>query len=433
MDGEDGWILERIKLYELMKQYPEWSLRRYARELKHDLQWVRRWAARIRAAPALTLDVFRSYSRAPHHAPPRIHEEAKKIVGALRQELSEQFHRRAGAKTILYGLRQYAQKHVPPFALPKACSTITRILHELGWITAPRPVMHEPLDLPPPMEEWEMDFGEIYLGEEEGVFEFFVVVDRGTSRLVYLEGGSGYNAETALEAVSRLFAVCGLPKRLRFDRDVRLWGAWSRDGYPSPLVRLLRVLGIEPIVCPPHRPDKKPFVERCIGTLKYEWLARIAPQTLGAALDGLALFPAYYNETRPNQGRACDNQPPAVAFPQLPTLSSVPGTVDPDRWLSAIHQRVYHRWVNSNGTVQVDRHVYRIGTEYAKQRVLLHVDAQQRIFRAILDGRIVKELPIQGLLGDRLDVDVYLTVLRAEARTIAAHHRLLWEQRGTVL
>ena len=56
MDGETSWILERIKLYELMKVHPEWSLRRYARELQHDLQWVRRWAARIRSAASLTFD-----------------------------------------------------------------------------------------------------------------------------------------------------------------------------------------------------------------------------------------------------------------------------------------------------------------------------------------------------------------------------------------
>ncbi len=83
-----------------------------------------------------------------------------------------------------------------------------------------------------------------------------MVVDRGTSRLIYLEGSTGYNAETALEALVRLFSTCGLPKRLRFDRDPRLWGAWSRDSYPSPMIRMLRVLGIEDVPCPPHRPDK---------------------------------------------------------------------------------------------------------------------------------------------------------------------------------
>ena len=120
MDSENAWVLERVKLYELMKQQPDWSLRRYARELKHDLQWVRRWAARIRSAPVLTLETFRSRSRAPYHPPPRIAEEVKKMVGELRRELTEQFHRKAGAKTILYGLQKYGQTQRLTFALPKS-------------------------------------------------------------------------------------------------------------------------------------------------------------------------------------------------------------------------------------------------------------------------------------------------------------------------
>jgi transposase InsO family protein len=377
MFDETAWVFERMKLYHLMQEHPDWSLRHFARELKHDLRWVRRWAARIENAAALSLDTFRSRSRAPHHPPPRICDEAKHLVGDLRHELSERFHRKAGAKTILYGLQQYQKTHAVPFKLPKAVSTITRILHELNLILPPRPIFHEPLTLPAPMEEWEMDFGEIYLGDVEGVFEFFVVVDRGTSRLVYIEGGAGYNGETALAAVVRLLEQCGLPQRLRFDRDVRLWGTWTRDSYPSPLVRLLRVLGIEPVVCPPHRPDKKPFVERCIGTLKHEWLARFAPTTLGAARDTLALFPTYYNDQRPHQGHACGNQPPAVAFPHLPPLPRLPAVVEPDVWLKALHGRIYRRRVNANGTVQVDRHIYAIGSHYAKQAVLLHVDAER--------------------------------------------------------
>ncbi len=37
------------------------------------------------------------------------------MVGELRRELSEQFHRKAGAKTILYGLQKYGQIERLPF------------------------------------------------------------------------------------------------------------------------------------------------------------------------------------------------------------------------------------------------------------------------------------------------------------------------------
>jgi len=105
------------------------------------------------------------------------------------------------------------------------------------------------------MSEWEMDFCEIRL--EKGRFEFYLVVDRGASREVYLEGGEGYRADSALQAVCRLFELNGLPQRPRFDRDPRLVWSWSADGYPAPLIRLLYALGVEPVICPPRRPDKK--------------------------------------------------------------------------------------------------------------------------------------------------------------------------------
>ena len=92
-----------------------------------------------------------------------------------------------------------------------------------------------------------MDFAEIRLSHDT-ILEFFIVVDRGTSRLVHLEGNEGYHAETALEALARLFILKGLPKRLRFDRDTRFVASWTSASYPSALFRFLLTIGVEPIV-----------------------------------------------------------------------------------------------------------------------------------------------------------------------------------------
>jgi hypothetical protein len=432
MMSESEWVLERIKLYQLTRSHPDWSLRHYARELGHDLKWVRKWVQRIKAAAAITLELFNSRSRAPKTLHTRIGEEAKQLVCELRQQLSERFHRKAGAKTIAWGLAEYVKRHPIQFSLPKSLTTITQILHERGWIQPVRPVTHEPVILPQPMEEWEIDFGEIGL-RDEGVFEFLVVVDRGTSRLVYVEGSAGYTAETALEAVARLFVLCGIPKRIRFDRDVRLWGAWTRDSYPSPLVQFLRVLGVQDVICPPQRPDLKPFVERCIQTLKYEWFGRHFPTTFADAGELLEQFPHYYNDERPHQGKACGNRPPSVAFPNLPLLRQLPEAVDPDRWLTTVNARIYRRRVNSDGTIQIDRHTYAIGSRYAKQQVLVHLDAHLQRFRITLEGRLIKMLPIQGLYGNTLRFWDYFKLIQAEARTIELHHLMLWERRGESL
>jgi len=40
MLSESQLIYERQKLYALMHEHPEWSLRAYARTLRHDLTWV---------------------------------------------------------------------------------------------------------------------------------------------------------------------------------------------------------------------------------------------------------------------------------------------------------------------------------------------------------------------------------------------------------
>ena len=222
---EHDWVCERIKLYKLMKEHPDWGCRRLANALQRDIKWVAKWRKRflaLRTAPKL--EDFASESRRPKHCPQRPSPAAQAVILDLRLRLSQQFHRKAGAKTIQYGIREYLKQHPEAPSLPKSRSAIYRILHEMGYLLPRRKPLHIPVVLPPPMEEWEMDFGEIFLPDEGVVFEFFIVVDRGTSRVVYLEATTGYNAETALLAVLSLFEQCGLPKCIRFDRDPRLWG-----------------------------------------------------------------------------------------------------------------------------------------------------------------------------------------------------------------
>lgn len=145
-------------------------------------------------------------------------------------------------------------------------------------------------------------------------------------------------------------------------------------------MRFLLAIGVEPIVCPPHRPDLKPVVKRTFKTLKDEWLARHATDNIADALEVLDQFPYYYNHTRPHQGQACQNQTPDEAFPVLPELPEIPDIVNPDEWLWHILGRVYRRRITSNGIVMIDKHVYYIGQDYAKQSVTVHIDAHNQQF-----------------------------------------------------
>jgi hypothetical protein len=48
MFSESEWIFERQKLYTLIEEHPDWSLRGYARALQHDLRLLRKWIKRFR-------------------------------------------------------------------------------------------------------------------------------------------------------------------------------------------------------------------------------------------------------------------------------------------------------------------------------------------------------------------------------------------------
>jgi Integrase core domain len=274
-------------------------------------------------------------------------------VLALRDGLKALYHRVVGPYPILYQLHHDPLLHAQGDYLPRSTHTVGQILKASGRIPT-RVREHVPLPRPAPLSEWEFDFGLTNLGMEHGL-ECAVTVDTGTSFLIDTQTAERYQAERALAAMARLFLLHGLPQRLRFDRDTRLVGSWRNDGYPSAFVRFLLCLGVEPAICPPQRPDLKPFVERGIRTLKHEWLLEQRPANLPQADEVLTTYRVFYNTERANQALSCQNQPPAVAFPDLPPLPPLPSQVDPDRWLSAYHGRLFRRQVAANGNVMVDK------------------------------------------------------------------------------
>jgi transposase InsO family protein len=158
-------------------------------------------------------------------------------------------------------------------------------------------------------------------------------VDAGTSTLLDTQIREDFHAQTALQAVVHFLQRYGVPPKLTFDRDPRLVGAATGRDFPSPLVRFLLCLGITPNVCPPHRPDKNAFVERYHRTYNQECIHIYRPSTLEQAREVTEAFVIHSNSERPNQALSCGNQPPHLAFPELPSLPALPQSVDPDAWL----------------------------------------------------------------------------------------------------
>ena len=431
MDAESQRIYDRMTLHRMMLAHPTWTPAQLADAVGRSERWGRKWVRRLRAVEEPSFSMYLSQSRAPKTRPRQTPEPVKDAICDLRETLSEQYHRPAGATLIRHYLLRDKALQETDYFVPTSSRTITRILRERGYIQSPPKPEREPLALCAPMEEWEMDFCEIRL--VDGRFEFFLVVDRGTSRVVYLEGCEGYRADTALMAVFRLFVLNGLPQRLRFDRDPRFVWSWSADGYPAPLVRFLHVLDVEPVICPPRRPDKKPYVERCVGTLKHEWLGRFSLDTMADCYEALDAFPHYHNAQRIHMGRACGGSTPDAAFPDLPTLPQLPESVNPNAWLQSQHGRVFRRRIRANGTIQIDKHIYYVDYKLAKQSVLVHLDADHRCLHVTRDGQpLTKPLALRGLHDEQLSMQDYLKRLQDEAMSIARYRHMLWMQSGDV-
>ncbi len=218
--------------------------------------------------------------------------------------------------------------------------------------------------------------------------------------------------------MTRLLITTGRPQKLRFDNDPRLVGNWLTDGYPSPLMRFLLCLGIEPDLVEPGKPYHKPFAERSVRTLKYECLGLECPEDWLDAAGILDVYRQFYNQDRANQSLACGNRPPYEAFPHLPILPPIPETVDPDAWLSRYHRRIFKRRVGQNGMISVGTHMYYIGYTHVGQRVGVLLNAEQRVFDILHQGSVLRQVEIQGLVGHEMVFTDYLKHMLAEARTI---------------
>lgn len=417
---ETEWVAARMELYRLLRQHRDWSLARLAHTLGYSLSWVKKWRRRFRQARAERLEMFLSHSRAPKSRPTTISQVVVDAILTLRDDLKSLYQRVVGSKPILYHLHLDTRLPALGHYLPRSTHTIWKILKQAGRIPQRVRHLHDPIARPAPMSEWEFDFGMVSLSPDQWL-EFFITVDRGTSILVHTHCAERYRADTALLTVARLLLLNGLPQRLRFDRDPRLVGSWATDGYPSAFVRFLLCLGITPDICPPRRPDLKPFVERCIRSVKHECLYVHRPAGVEQADPQLAQFSFTYNSERANQAVSCGNRPPYVAFPNLPALPVVPDSVDPDRWLEHYQGRVFRRRVAANGMVMVDKYHYFIGLAYSGQRVTLHLNAGKQIMQVLHQGKPIKDLAIQGLYQQQFTFQQYLAVMLEDARSLEQH------------
>ncbi|MBZ0282863.1 MAG: hypothetical protein K8L97_19140 [Anaerolineae bacterium] len=90
--------------------------------------------------------------------------------------------------------------------------------------------------------------------------------------------------------------------------------------------------------------------------------------------------------------------------------------IDPDGWLRPFHRRIFKRRVSQGGSISIGRHVYYVGYQYAKEKVGVMLDADQRVFRILYKGQVIRELVIADLLGKSIPFQDYLKRMLEEAR-----------------
>jgi hypothetical protein len=426
---EEEWSTDRARLRCAMREHPDWSGTRLVRELGRSLSWVKRWRRRLADAAPGDEAVLRSRSRARIRPPPTIPKLAVERVLAIRDDPPAGLRRVPGPRAILFFLQHDTELRAAGVPAPRSSATVWRVLDQHGRIPRRRPAAHEPLERPPPLTSWQLDFKDVSTvpsdpdGKRQHAVEALNCVDCGTSLLVSAQVRDDFTEETTLAAVAELLREHGLPAEVTLDRDPRFVGAAQGGTFPSPLVRFLTCLGVVVHVNPPSRPDLNGFVERYQKTYEYECLRIDRPATLEEARAVTAAFRRHYNEERPNQALSCANRPPRVAFPQLPARPPVPTEVDPDAWLRLVDRRLYARTVLSGGDVLVEHGRYYVGKRLAGQRVAVAVAAAERTLVVRHRGVVVKRLPLRGLHGAPLPFERYLALMEQEARADARRGR----------
>ncbi len=420
---EEHYYADRAELRALLRENPSGSIRQQMEQTGRSRSWVKKWRKRLRTAPAENEQVLHGLSRARNCPPGSISLAVVERILDIRDNPPGNLHRIPGPKAILYYLQQDAALKML-HTVPRAASTIGRILKQQGRIAVRQRAKHELVERPAPMTSWQIDFKDISSikpdpngdGKQQHVVESLNIVDVGSSILVDYQLHQDFNAETVLEAVAESLQKCGLPTRVTFDRDARFVGSWTGQDFPSAWVRFWACLGVQVNICPPHRPDKNAFVERYHRAYQEECLALQRPADFEHACQVTEHFVHHYNEERPHQGLACANRPPKVAFPHLPPCPPLPSEVNPDAWLQVVEGRVFVRRVTRNGTIKLNNHLYYIQRALAGHSVTLHIDSSQQLLVVQHQGRFLKQLPLYGLQQRTLPFAGYLRLITQEAR-----------------
>lgn len=373
--SEIEWLVDRTKLYDLKQQRPKAKACELAKEIGRSERWARKWLARFAEHEDKVSQLFCSQSRARKTSNKLVSQAVVEAILDIRDNPPNGLGRTPGPKTILYYLPKHETVKGTEEYLPKSSSTIWQVLVDNHRIYRRQRSERQPEPLSEPMAAWQVDFKSIgsVPAEEDGkkqhVVETLNIVDKGTSIAVASVPRADYHARTAMVTLVDVFTAQGIPDTVTLDRDPRFVGSWTANEFPSAMMCFLWCIGITPIICPPRRPQKNAYVERFNGNYKRECLQIHQPTDLGQTIECTSHYQHHYNHERPHQGRACQNQPPRLAFPTAQTDRCLPDVVDPDAWLVFASRRLYKRRVTSNGSIAIGGYRYYVSKTVTAQAI----------------------------------------------------------------
>lgn len=147
---EEQLVADRSHLRRLLLAHPDWPYQELAEHVGRSRDWVKRWAKRLREAPADDEVVLWNRSSVRHHLPPPLDPQVIEQVLEIRDHPPEHLQRTPGPKAILYYLHRDQTLLAQGLRLPRSTRTIWQILTAHDRIAHCRRREHVPLERPGP-------------------------------------------------------------------------------------------------------------------------------------------------------------------------------------------------------------------------------------------------------------------------------------------
>src|ERR1051326_645746 len=155
---EEQLVAARAHLRHLLLVHPDSPYQEYADQISRPRDWVKRWAKRLREAPADDKVVLWNRHSVRHHLPPPLDPRVIDRILEIRDQPPEQLQRTPGPRAILYYLHRQEDLLAQGFRLPRSTRTIWQILSQHDRIAHCRRREHVPVERPGPLESWQLDF-----------------------------------------------------------------------------------------------------------------------------------------------------------------------------------------------------------------------------------------------------------------------------------